>query len=210
MSGLRLRHNTASPFVRMVMVLLHEAEMAGEVELVEAIGTPVAPGTLAASQNPLAKIPTLERADGPALYDSRVICRYIDDLAGGRFYPGKPRLWETLTLEATAHGITEAAVLIVYEARVRAETERSAAWVEAQWGRIARSLDAVEARWMSHLAGPIDCAQIAMGCTLGYLDFRLPERNWRAGRPALTIWEGKFVERPSMQATLPAPAAFAR
>jgi len=204
--GLRLRHNTASPFVRMVMVLLHEAGLVDQVELVEAIGTPIEPGTLAASQNPLAKVPVLERADGPALYDSRVICRYLDDLAGGRFYPGKPRLWETLTLEATAHGITEAAVLIVYEGRIRAEAMRSGPWVEAQWGKIARGLDAVEARWMSHLAGPLDCAQIAMGSALGYLDFRLGDRDWRAGRPALALWEGRFVERASMQATLPAPA----
>ena len=58
--------------------------------------------------NPLGKVPALERPDGPALYDSQVICRYLDDLAGGRLYPAKPRLWETLTLEATADGIVEA------------------------------------------------------------------------------------------------------
>jgi glutathione S-transferase len=148
--------------------------------------------------NPLGKIPTLERAGGPALYDSRVICRYLDDLAGGRLYPEKPRLWETLTLEATAHGVAEAAVLMVYEERLRPEEARSEAWVEGQWAKVARALDALEARWMSHLAGPLDMGQIATGCALGYLDFRHGRRDWRAGRPALAAWEAKFAARPAM------------
>jgi len=188
----------------MVKALLHEAEMIDRVEMVEALGTPLEPGSLPVGQNPLGKIPTLERADGAALHDSRVICRYVDDLAGGRFYPGAPRLWETLTLESTAHGITEAAVLIVYEGRVRPPKKQSSEWVEAQWSKVARGLDAVEARWMSHLAGPVDCAQIALACALGYLDFRHADRDWRAGRPALAAWEARFAERPSMVATKPA------
>ena len=201
---LRLHQNGASPFARMVKVLLHEAEMTDRVEMVEALGTALEPGSMPVGQNPLGKIPTLERPDGAAIHDSRVICRYVDDLAGGRFYPGKPRLWETLTLESTAHGITEAALLIVYEGRLRAPKKRSSEWVEAQWTKAARGLDAIEARWMSHLAGPVDCAQIALGCALGYLDFRQADRNWRADRPALAAWEGAFAERPSMQATIPA------
>ena len=67
-----------------------------------AVGGPLAPGSLPVARNPLGKVPALERADGPAIYDSRVICRYLDDIAGGRLYPPKPRLWETLTLEVTA------------------------------------------------------------------------------------------------------------
>ena len=185
----------------MVRVMLHEADMTDRVELVEATGTPLAPGTMPLGQNPLGKIPALERADGPAIYDSRVICRYVDDLAGGRFYPTKARLWETLTLEATAHGIMDSAILMVYESRVRPPEKQFSEWVEAQWSKAARALDAVEARWMSHLAGPVDGAQIAMACALGYLDLRHADRDWRAGRPALAAWEARFAERPSMQAT---------
>jgi glutathione S-transferase len=155
-------------------------------------------------RNPLGKIPVLERPDGPALYDSRVICRYLDDISGGRLYPAKPRLWETLTLEATGHGITEAAVLMVYEARVRPEDRRFPEWVEGQWAKVARALDAIEARWMAHLAGPLDMGQIAVGCALGYLDFRHEARGWRAGRPALAAWFEAFDGRPAMAATRPA------
>ena len=187
----------------MVAVALRETGLLDQVELVAASGTPLDPGSLPLGQNPLGKVPTLERPDGPALYDSRVICRYLDDLGGGRLYPAKPRLWETLTLEATGHGIAEAALLMVYESRLRPEGLRLDVWVEGQWDKVARALDALEARWMSHLAGPLDAGQIAVGCALGYLDFRLDARGWRTGRPALTAWAAKFAERPAMLATRP-------
>ncbi len=178
-------------------MLLHEAGLADRVELVPAGGNPLAPGSLPLAWNPLGKIPTLERDDGPALYDSRVICRYLDALAGAGLYPGAPRLWEVLTLEATADGMMEAAVLMAYEARLRPEELRDAPWVEAQWTKVARALDAIEARWMANLAGPLDMGQIAVGCALGYLDFRQAARDWRAGRPALAGWEAGFAARPS-------------
>ncbi len=202
-SGLRLHHSPTSPFVRLVTVTLHETGLFDRVELVLCAGTPLDPGTLPLSLNPLGKIPTLERGDGPALYDSRVICRYLDDLAGGRLYPPKPRLWDTLTLEATGHGIAEAALLMVYEGRIRPEGLRLEAWVDGQWAKIARALDAVEARWLSHLAGPLDLGQVTLGCALGYLDFRLDARSWRSTRPALGAWADRFLARPAMAATQP-------
>jgi glutathione S-transferase len=200
---MRLYDSPTSPFVRKVKVVLHETGLLPGVELVPAAGSPVAPGTMPVTRNPLGKIPVLEREDGPALYDSRVICRYLDDLAGAGLYPPKPRLWETLTLEATGDGLMEAAVLIVYEDRTRPEERRFDGWVEAQWTKIARALDAIEARWMAHLAGPLDAGHVAVGCALGYLDLRLGDRHWRAGRPALAAWEARFAARPSMQATKP-------
>ncbi len=200
---MRLYDSATSPFVRKVKVVLHETGLLPGVELVPAGGTPVAPGTMPVTRNPLGKIPVLEREDGPALYDSRVICRYLDDLAEGGLYPPKPRLWETLTLEATGDGMMEAAVLMIYEERTRPEERRFDGWVEAQWAKIARALDAIEARWMAHLAGPPDAGHVATGCALGYLDFRLGARDWRAGRPALAAWAARFAERPSMLATRP-------
>jgi glutathione S-transferase len=152
--------------------------------------------------NPLGKIPALARDDGPALYDSRVICRYLDDRAQAGLYPAS-RLWDVLTLEATADGIMDAAVLIIYESRVRPEDHRFAPWVDGQWTKIDRSLDALEQRWLSHLHGPLDMGQIAVGAALGYLDFRHDERGWRNGRPGLAAWEAVFAERPSMVATRP-------
>lgn len=200
---MRLYHSPTSPFVRKVMVVLIETGQAEAVMLVPASGNPVDPGSMPLVQNPLGKIPALERDDGPALYDSRVICRFLDALAGHRLYPPPPRLWETLTLEATADGLLDAAVLIVYETRIRPEAHRFAPWAEGQQGKIARALDTIEARWLSHLHGPLDIGQIALGCALGYLDFRQPEHDWRPGRPGLAAWAADFAARPSMQATLP-------
>ncbi len=200
---MRLYHAPASPFVRKVMVLAHETGQAAAIVPVAAGGNPVDPGSMPLAQNPLGKIPCLEREGLPSLYDSRVICRYIDSLAGGRHYPAGERGWQALTLEATADGICDAAVLARYEVAVRPEGLRWPDWTEGQWAKVARSLDAVEARWMAHLAGPVDIGHIALACALGYLDLRFPDRAWRTGRPALAAWAGAFAERPSMRATAP-------
>lgn len=200
---MQLFHSAASPFVRIVNVLLHETGQTDRVELLNEKVTPLDKLNAATAHNPLGKVPTLIRDDGPALYDSRVICRYLDALVEGGFYPEGSRQWETLTLEATAHGITEAALAMVYERRTRPENEQSPGWIEAQWVKASRALDAVEERWMSHLSGPIDMAHIAMGCALGYLDLRLGDRNWREGRPQLAAWFETFSQRDSMQATIP-------
>lgn len=200
---MRLYHAPASPFVRKVMILIHEAEAADRVALIPVSGGPLQPGTLPVDRNPLGKIPALERDDGPTLYDSRVICRYLDDTLKAGLYPAAPRLWDTLVLEATADGICDAAVLMRYEYHVRPEASRSPEWADAQWAKIDRALTAIEGRWMSHLAGPLDLGQIALGAALGYLDLRLPDREWRATRPALAGWWHGFAERPAMRATAP-------
>jgi glutathione S-transferase len=200
---MELYYSPASPFVRKVLVVLHETGQDDAVTLVSSEQTPLRPDPSNVAQNPLGKVPTLTRPDGPTLYDSRVICRYLDHRAGGRLYP-EARLWELLTLEATADGILDAAVLMVYESRIRPEEKRFPDFVEAQWAKVARALDALEARWMSHLAGPLTIGPIAVGCALGYLDFRHPDRPWREGRPALAAWFERFGARPSMASTRPA------
>lgn len=197
-----LLSSPASPFVRTIRVLLLETGQ-DDVAQTEVATTPMATDTTVAAANPVAKIPVLLRDDGPAIYDSRVIARFLNARAGAGLYP-ETHIWETLTLEATAHGIMEAAVSMVYEKRVRPEEMQYQPWIEAQWAKAARALDAVEARWMSHLAGPLDMSHIAMGCALGYLDFRHGDRDWRKGRDALTTWEAGFATRDAMRATVPA------
>jgi glutathione S-transferase len=92
---------------------------------------------------------------------------------------------------------------VVYEARIRPEALHFPPWVEGQWAKVARALDAVEADWLPHLQGGIDMGQIALACGLGYLDFRLAARDWRRSRPGLANWFDDFSRRPSMQATRP-------
>lgn len=200
---MRLFHSPTTPFGRKVMVMLIETGQTGDTEVISASGSPIDPGSMPLGTNPLGKIPALELDDGTAIYDSRVICRFLDDRAGGKLYPAKPRLWNTLTLEATADGMLDAAILMLYETRIRPEDKRFDGWVEGQWAKIARALDALEGRWMGHLNGPLDMGQIAVACALSYLDFRHDVRNWRAGHPKLASWHEAFAERESMKATEP-------
>ena len=191
-----------SPFVRKVLVTLHETNQFADVEQVDVTASPLEPDSKLVAANPVGKIPALIRADGPTLYDSRVICRFLDARAEAGLYPDR-RLWDTLTLEATADGIMEAAVLMVYEMRFRPEDKVYEPWVEGQWAKVSRALDALNTRWMSHLNGRMDMGHIAIGCALGYLDFRHEARSWRTGRDALATWYETFSARDSMVATRP-------
>lgn len=200
---MRLYHSPTTPFGRKVMLMLLETGQAQDVEIVTAIGTPLDPGTMPLDQNPLGKIPTLVLDDGRIVYDSRVICRYLDDRAGGRLYPAGDRLWDTLTLEATADGLIEAAILVRYETHVRPSERQFAGWIDAQWGKVTRALDVLETRWADHLAGPLDMGHLAAACALSYLDFRFADRAWRTGRGNLACWHEAISRRDSLQATEP-------
>lgn len=199
---MKLFHSPASPFVRKVMVVLHETGQLDKVAVVRTATTPTNTDAALKAANPLGKLPCLVRDDGPAIYDSRVITRYLDAQAGGSLYPDA-RVWDVLTLEATADGLMEAAVLMVYERRVRPEDMVYEPWIEAQWGKASGAVKALNDSWMSHLAGPLDAGQIAVGCALGYLDFRHGDRDWRAIAPDLAKWYAGFADRASMVATRP-------
>jgi len=199
---MKLIYAAASPFVRKVCVLLHETGQVDDVELVSVKTSPLASAPEVVAANPTGRIPALIREEGPAIYDSRVITRYLDDRAQAGLYP-TARLWEVLTLEATADGIMDSAVGITYENRLRAPEKVSVEWPDAQWGKIARALNVINSRWMSHLNGPLDMAQVAVASALGYLDFRHDARNWRQGNDALAAWYAEFSNRPSMVATAP-------
>ena len=199
---MKLIYNPASPFVRKVWLTLIETGQIDEVELVKVVTTAVDTAEDAKAANPLGKIPSLVLDEGYAIYDSRVICRYLNDGAKAELYPDAD-LWRVLTLEATADGIMEAAVLMVYEGRIRPEDMVYAPWVDAQWEKVSRAVAQINDSFMDLLNGPFCIAQIAVGAALGYLDFRHDDRNWRRDNPALAEWYADFAQRPSMQTTRP-------
>ncbi len=204
MTEMTLYYSAASPFARKVRVVLAESGLDDRVALHAARGTALDPGTMPLSANPLGKIPVLVRPDGVALHDSRVICRYVASLAeGGRIYPPAPRLWDALTLEALADGMVEAVLAVVNEDRLRPEQMRSAAVVDGQWARVTRSLTHLEDRWVPYLAGPLCIGQVALACALGYIDLRLPTRDWRSQASALARWHEGVSARDSLHATRP-------
>lgn len=197
---MQLLISSASPFVRKVRVLLRETGLIDTVEEVDVSTTPLASDPTVIAANPMGKIPALVRNDGPALYDSRVITRFLNDHAGATLYP-EGRLWEVLTLEATADAIMDAAVTMTYEMRFRPEAQQSPEWLDAQWAKIARGVAAIDARWMSHLSGPLNMGQIAVACALSYLDLRHAARGWRDSNTAVADWYAGFAARDSMTAT---------
>ena len=201
-----LFHSPASPYVRKVVVMLHELDKADAVTLNTVTTTAFASDEGLKIANPLARLPALQREDGVTLYDSRVITQFLDDFFQGGLYPQTRGRWENLTLEATGDGIMDCTVSMAYEARLRPETEQSPAWIEAQWDKTSRALSVLNTRWMSHLSGPVSMAHISVACALSYIDFRHDARNWRRGHEALAKWHEEFEARPSMQATQP-PAA---
>lgn len=200
---MKLYTSPTSPFARKILILIAESGLAGQVEIIETRGAPVGEPPALAKDNPLGKIPTLILGDGTALYDSRVITRYLDDLSGAGLYPTDARQWPVLTLEALADGMNDAAVLMSYERMMRPEAHRWSDWIEGQWAKVDRALTMLEARGTAQLEGPLDIGQIALGAALGYLDLRHGARNWREGRPQIAAWFATFDARPSMRQSAP-------
>ena len=194
-----------SPYGRKVNVVLKEISRVKniEVKVSSASGTPLDPGNSPIQYNPLGKIPVLIREDGVALYDSRVICRYLDSLATLNLYKNNNQHWEMLTLEATAEGIIDAALLMAYEWRLRPEEIRFPDWIEGQWSKVDRALDTLENKWMEQLDDKLNIGQIGVGCALGYLDFRNADRDWREKHKTLSNWFKDFSQRESMSTTVP-------
>ncbi len=203
---MKLYHSPASPYVRKVMVLAQETGLLDRIEVVGVATTPLAPDAGVAAANPVKKIPALVADDGMTLFDSPVICEYLDSLHGGtRMFPDGKARWQALRLQAAADGMLDAALLVVYESRFREEAMRNQGWVDGQLAKIAGALDAFEAEADS-FGDRVDIGTISVGCGLGYIDFRLGHLNWRDSRPKLAAWYERFSARPSMQATMP-PAA---
>jgi glutathione S-transferase len=200
---MKMRYSPNSPYVRKCMVLALETGIAGKIEKLPASTAPTNPNKELAQDNPLAKIPALITDDGQALFDSPVICEYLDSQHGGnRVFPaeGKAR-WTALRQQALGDGILDAALLGRYE-MTRPEEKRWKDWSEGQMFKIRSGLDALEAD-VAALSGPLTIGQITVGCALGYLDFRYPNENWRAAHPRLAAWYDAFAKRPAMKETVP-------
>jgi glutathione S-transferase len=200
-----LYHNPLSPFVRKVLVLLHETGQLDRVALQASVLTPVSPDPRLNQDNPLGKIPALRLADGNVIYDSRVILDYLDHQhVGNPLIPrdGSAR-WRRLTLASLADGIMDAAVLIRYELALRAPEKHWEEWLEGQREKIRRSLALLETDAIAELTSHFDVAAISVACALGYLDLRHPDLQWRELNPQLAAWYFEVSQRGSMVATMP-------
>jgi glutathione S-transferase len=196
---MKLLFSPTSPYVRKCLVVAHELGLASRIELVRSQAHPVQRDREIIPFNPLGKVPTLIADGGLVLYDSRVICEYLNDLAQGGLLPsdGAAR-WQALTVQSLGDGILDAALLARYEDAARPETSRWPEWRSGQLDKVETSLHHLEER--PALIQRIDLGSIAVGCALWYLDLRFAELTWRDRFPVLAHWHAAFSQRPSMQA----------
>lgn len=200
---MKLYWSSRSPYVRKVMVVAHETGLAAQIACERVVVSAYLPNTDVLPVNPLGKIPTLMLDDGTAIYDSRVICEYLDGLGDNPplFPPAGPARIRALTWQAQGDGMLDLLIARLYEERVREVGQRSDKLLTSIAGKLAASLDAV-AGWTAELAAaPFGIGQIALGCALSYMDFRFAGDAWRDGRPAMADWHAGFAARPSVIAT---------
>ena len=198
---MKLRYSPTSPYVRKVTVTAIEAGLHGRIERV-----PTAlfqPGCDIEGDNPLGKIPALTTGDGVVLYDSAVICEYLDSLHDGAklFPPAGGERWTALRRQALADGLADAAVLRKYETW-RPQEMQSGEWIGHQRDRMERALDALEGE-ADALSGPLTIGHVAIVSVLDWLDLRFPDDPWRPARPHLARWLATISKRRSFVETYP-------
>lgn len=199
---MKLYGSPASPFVRKVLLSAALKGCAERITL-QAADTNKGDDTLN-RQNPLGKIPCLVTEGGMSIYDSHVICEYLDSLAPSPvlFPKSGDERWRVLTLGALADGVLDAALLLVYEKRFRPEAMLVQGWVDRQQSRIDRALDFLEPAPPAIAKDP-DYGHVTLAAGLGYLDFR-HEGRWRKGRPKLVQWLDGFAKAvPAFEKTRP-------
>lgn len=190
-----------SPYVRKCLVAAHELGLNDRLGLLPSSAHPVERDREIIKSNPLGKVPTLFADDGQVLYDSRVICEYLNERAGGSLFPASPpQRWQTLTLQSLGDGMLDAALLARYEDVARPQALRWPDWRAAQLDKAETSLAHLDAR-PGLLEGRVDIGSIAIGCALWYLDLRFADFGWRERHAAVAQWYAGFSRRPSMSAS---------
>jgi glutathione S-transferase len=203
----KLYFSPNSPYARKARIIIHELGLSARVETI-AISLPADAKFRAV--NPLGKIPALVLDDGSVIYDSPVICEYLDELGGGKFFPratmfaeAKGR-WRALTLQALGDGLADAVVRRNQEMRLP-EAKRSGEVLERQTKSIETSFAFLDRAAPSFPSEPT-IGELAVLSAIGYLDLRAPEDGWRNRYPNLALWLDAFSHRPSVAATKPPPA----
>jgi glutathione S-transferase len=196
---LKLHQSPASPYARKVIMCAHELGLLPKIELTKTM--PQSDDSYG-KINPIHRIPALELDDGLVLFDSRVICEYLDSIGGNKLFPasGLGR-FRVLRLQAMADGLCDAAVPRRQE-MLRAPEKQSKEFLASRERMIRQICDAWEES-VDQLQG-VNIGTIATAAALGYLDFRFPDDEWRKTRPKLAKWHEEFAKRPSYQATMPA------
>ena len=199
---MKLHWSPRSPFVRKVMIVVHERGLVGRVTCVRTVAAMTKPHAELMKDNPLSKIPTLILDDGTVLYDSRVICEYLDGLDGEvKLFARAPKARTTaLRRQALGDGFLDMMVALRNE---RERAQPSDIHMASTAVRKAAVLEGLDREAESLATTPFGIGHIAIGCALSYLDFRFADENWRKDHLRLANWHGAFAARPSVRATEP-------
>ncbi len=198
---MKLHWSPRSPYVRKVMVVAHELGLAGRIEIARTVVGGTTPHRDLMRENPLGKIPTLVLEDGTILYDSPVICEYLDTLHdGARLFPAWPERLTALRRLALGDGMLDIALAWLGE-RFRPVERQSEPHMALWQAKLRACVDALENEALAD--GRFTIGHIAIGIALSYLDFRFADLAWREGHPRLAAWHAAFDGRPSVVANPP-------
>jgi glutathione S-transferase len=199
---MKLHWSPRSPFVRKVMIVAHERGVAGRLTCVRTVAAMTKPHAELMKDNPLSKIPTLVLDDGTVLYDSPVICEYLDALDGApKLFPREPGARLTaLRRQALGDGFLDMMVALRNE---RERAQPSSVHMASTAARKDAVLASLEAEAADLTATPFGIGHIAIGCALSYLDFRYADEDWRKNHLDLAHWHAAFAARPAVRATEP-------
>ena len=199
---MKLYWSSRSPFVRKVMVFAHECGLAGRIECERTLVAMTRPNAELLKINPTGKIPTLLLDDGSALYDSTVICEYLDSLHGGAklFPPAGPARWTALRRHALGSNLLDNLMLWRNE-MLRPQPQQSPETLAAFEQKVRNAVAALEREADALAADPVGIGHVAIACALGYTDFRFAALGWRKGHDRIARWYDAFAQRPSMTAT---------
>ncbi len=193
--------SSRSPFVRKVMLVAHEAGVADRISVERVVVGGSKLNSLVMRDNPLNKIPTVLLDDGEPLFDSRVICEYLDTIGRSPgLFPAGERRWGALRWQALGDGLMDVLVARLSE-QGRSEIARSQVHLDAYRTKCQATLDRFERDADSLSERPVCIGAIAIACALSYIDFRFAADEWRARHPRLAAWFESFRQRASMQAT---------
>lgn len=201
---MKLVYASPSPFARKAVILVHELDTNGVVELVPSGAiTPVSNNEQVNTINPLGMIPALVTDDGQHLFDSTVICDYINGYFDGPFFPQEsPEKYRSLKLQSLCDGIMDLLVAIRYETALRPAELQWPVFVEHQFEKVDRGLASLEGI-ADQLNDNFTIGEVALVCVLGYLDFRFAERGWRSAHPQLAAWFEAASARDSVKRSVP-------
>jgi glutathione S-transferase len=202
---MKLLYAPTSPYVRKVMTSAHLLGLVDRIALLDSAAHPINRDTRIAAHNPLAKVPTLILPDGQSLYDSRVICEYLDSLAPeyGLFPTQAPQSWAARSRQALGDGLLDAALLARYEITARPADKQWDGWRAAQWVKVEACLDEIERQAEALATADLTIGEVSLACALGYLDFRYADQDWRTSRPKTAAWNSIVQAHPALQATVP-------